>query len=105
MLRSDLGVSLTVGPSTVITFLRIELDTFKFEARLPQDKLLKAKESAKFWISIRYTTERKLSLIGYLHHCSKVIVPARPFVRHLIDLSTTVKDLGCQVHLSKLSVT
>ena len=98
MLCAELGVPLaegkTVGPSTVITFLGIELDFIKFEARLPQDKLLKAKQSVKFWIFIRSATKRKLlSLIGYLHHCWKVIVPARPFLRRLIDLSTTVKDL------------
>ena len=46
MLCAELGVPLaeekTVGPSTVITFLGIELDSIRFEARLPQDKLLKA---------------------------------------------------------------
>ena len=70
MLCAELGVPLaeekTVGPSTVITFLGIELTPIKFEARLPQDKLLKAKQSVKFWISIRSATKRKLlSLTGY----------------------------------------
>ena len=105
VLCSELGVPLaeekTVGPSTVITFLGIELDSVKFEARLPRDKLLKAKDSVNFWISIRSATKRNLpSLIGYLHHCCKVIVPALPFLRRLIDLSMTVKDLECHVHLS-----
>ena len=101
VLCSELGVPLvdekTFGPSTVITFLGIEL-----EESLPKDKLLKAKEySVKFWISIRSAMKRNLlSLIGYLHHCCKVIVPALPFLRHLIDLSVTVKDLDCNVHLS-----
>ena len=104
VLCSELGVPLaeekTVGPSTVITFLGIELDSVKFEARLPKDKLLKAKDSVNFWISIRSAMKRNLlSLIGYLHHCCKVIVPARPFLRRLIDLSMTVKDLDCHVHL------
>ena len=98
MLCAELGVPLaeekTVGPSTVITFLGIELDAIKFEARFPQGKLSKAKQSVKLLISIRSAMKRKLlSLIGYLHHCCKVIVPARPFLRRLIDLSTTVKDL------------
>ena len=52
MLCAELGVPLaeekTVGPSNVITFLGIELNSIKFEARLPQDKLLKAKQSVKF---------------------------------------------------------
>ena len=43
----ELGVPMapekTVGPSTVLSFAGIELDTFKMEARLPQDKLSKCK--------------------------------------------------------------
>ena len=57
MLCAELGVPLaeekTVGPSTVITFLGIELESIKFETRLPQDKLSKAKQSVKLLISIR----------------------------------------------------
>ena len=57
MLCAELGVPLaeekTAGPSTVITFLGIELDSIKFEARLPQEKLSKAKQSVKLLISIR----------------------------------------------------
>ena len=86
MLRDGLGVPLaeekSVGLSTAITFLGIELDSVKFEARFPQGKLSKAKQSVKLLISIRSAMKRKhLSLFGYLHHCCKVIVPARPFLR------------------------
>ena len=91
MLCSELGVPLaeekTVGPSTVTTFLGIELDSIKFEAHFRQGKLSKAKQSIKLLISIRSARKRKLlSLIGYLHHCCKVIIPAQPFLRRLIDL-------------------
>jgi hypothetical protein len=34
----------TIGPDTSITFLGIELDTVKQEARLPHDKLSKCLE-------------------------------------------------------------
>jgi len=41
----DIGVPMapekTVGPSFVLSFVGIELDTLKMEARLPEDKLAK----------------------------------------------------------------
>ena len=97
----------TVGPSDiVITFVGIELDSIKFQARPPKDKLLKAKDSVKFWISIRSATKRNLlSPIGYLHHCCQVIVPARPFLHPLIVLFITVAGLNCRFHYrERLSV-
>ena len=89
MLRAELGVPLaeekkTVGPSTAITFLGIELDSIKFEARFPQGKLSKAKQSVKLLISIRSAMKRKLlSLIAYLHHCCKVINSSSAFLAQL----------------------
>ena len=69
----------TFGPSTILPYLGIELDSLEFEVRLPLDKLLKAKELVLKWLSERSGEKRKLlSLIGYLQHCCKVIVPARP---------------------------
>ena len=76
MLCAKLGVPLaeekTVGPSTIITFLGIELDSIKFEAHFPQGKLSKAKQSVKLLISICSAMKRKLlSLIGYLHTAAR----------------------------------
>ena len=111
MLRDERGVPLaeekTVGPSTAKPFLRIELDFIKFETRFPQGKLSKAKQSVKLLISICAAMKRKLlSLIGHLHHCCKVIVPARPLLRSLIHLSTTVKDLTVMlIYQKRLNVT
>ena len=77
---AELGVSLaeekTLGPLTVITFLGVELDSVKFEARLPVPKLVKAK-SAVNRLSLKSATKHQLlSLIGYLQHCCKVIAQA-----------------------------
>ena len=105
LLCLELGVPLapekTIGPSTIMPYLGIELDSVEFEARLPLDKLLKAKDLVLKWLSKRSGKKRKLlSLIGYLQHCCKVIVPAPPFLRRLIDLSTTVQSLDMYVHLT-----
>ena len=86
-LEVPLAEEKTLGPSTVITFLGIELDSVKFEARLPVPKLVKAKSAVNKFLSLKSATKRQLlSLIGYLHHCCKVIAQARPFLRRLIDL-------------------
>ena len=78
---AELGVPLaeekTLGPSTVTTFLRIELDSVKFEARLPVPKLVKAKSAVNKFLSLKSATKSQLlSLIGYLQHCCKVIAQA-----------------------------
>ena len=78
---AELGVPLaeekTLGPLTVITFLGIELDSVKFEARSPVPKLVKAKSAVNKFLSLKSATKRQLlSLIGYLQHCCKVIAQA-----------------------------
>ena len=83
---SDLGVPLTPEKtfvlSTTLPYLGTELDSLQSEARLPLDKLLKAKDLVLKWLSKRSGKKRKLlSLIGYLQHCFKVIVPAHPFFK------------------------
>ena len=102
---AELGVPLaeekTLGPSTVITFLGIELDSVKFEARLPVPKLVKVKSAVNKFLSLKSATKRQLlSLIGYLQHCCKVIAQARPFLRRLIDLSTTVQNLDRPIRIT-----
>ena len=103
---AELGVPLaeekTLGPSTVITFLGIELDSVKSEARLPVPKLVKAKSAVNKFLLLKSATKRQLlSLIGYLQHCSRVIAQARPFLRRLIDLSTTVQNLVCPIRITR----
>ena len=95
---SELGVpsapEKTFGPSTTLPYLGTELDSLEIEARLPLDKLLKAKDLVLKWLSKRSAKKRKLlSVIGYLQHRYKVIVPARPFLRRLIDISTMGQGL------------
>ena len=53
-LCAELGVPVatekTVGPTTSLTFLGIEVDTNQLEIHLPQDKLLKIKEMMSNWM-------------------------------------------------------
>ena len=79
-----------MGPSFVLSFAGIELDTIKMEARLPDDKL------AKCCLLIREILPRKVTLtelqflIGLLNFTSSVIVPGRTFLRRLINLTVGV---------------
>ncbi len=90
---SDLGMpvepSKTEGPSTVITFLGLELDTQELRASLANWKL---KRSGK--------KRDLLSLIGLLSHACKAIRAGRSFLRRLIDLSATTKVLNRHIRLN-----
>ena len=72
------------------------------EARLPANKV---ERICKFIISIiqksTCTKRQLLQLLGHLNFASRVIVPGRSFVSHLIKLSTKVKELHFYVNLRK----
>ena len=62
------------GPTTVLTFLGIELDTAEMLMRLPQEKLTRLKELIRSWQECKATQKRELlSLIGQLMHACKVV--------------------------------
>lgn len=78
----------TEGPSTVLTFLGIELDTIHMEARLPQVKVEKIRTVLGATRKRKKVTLRELqSLIGLLNHACCVVVPGRAYLRRLIDLT------------------
>ena len=78
----------TCGPSQVIQFAGITLDSINQEARLPEDKLQKCRLLLESFCRRRKVTLRELqSLIGLLNFTCSVIVPGRAFLRRLIDLT------------------
>jgi hypothetical protein len=75
------------GPSTVLVFLGIELDSVQQLARLPLDKVVHVLRLLQSWSRKKTCTRRDLeSLIGSLHHACRVVVPGRTFLRRMIDL-------------------
>ena len=57
------------GPSTVVTFLGIEVDTVAMELRLPQKKVSKLKSLVKEWLGRHSYRKKELqSLVGKLQH-------------------------------------
>ena len=83
--------SKTVPPSTCVTAHGIEIDTLAMEARLPADKLFKARQLLIQFANQRRVTLRELqSCIGFLNFACRVVSPGRAFLRRLINLSMSV---------------
>ena len=102
----QLGVPLaagkTYGPAAAIQFLGITLDAVHMEARLPEDKLEKARELLVSFQDRQKVTLRELqSLVGFLNFACAVIVPGRPFLRRLIDLTRGVPKPHHHIRLTR----
>ena len=104
----NLGVPLAVykliGPVTVIIYLGIEIDSDDMVIRLPAEKLSELLDLLNVWHDHKKCTKRELlSLIGKLSFAAKVVQPGRIFLRRLIDLSTTVRELHHHISITRES--
>ena len=82
----------SVGPTTCLTFLGIEIDSIAAELRLPQEKLTKLKDLLTEWQQKKVCSREQLeSLLGHLNHACKVVTPGRSFISRLISLLTDAK--------------
>jgi len=82
----------TVSPSCVLSFMGIELDTTKMEARLPCDKLAKCRSPIHHFLHRKKVTLKELqSLIGLLNFTYSVIVPGGAFLHRLINSTVGIK--------------
>lgn len=83
----------TFLPSQQMSFVGIQLDSLTSTASLPYDKVLKAKEVLEVFLSKKKCTLKELqSLIGLLNFACSVVLPGRPFLRRLINLTIGVKQ-------------
>ena len=88
------------GPSTVIEFLGITLDTIIFEARLSPEKVAKLTELlASFKGRKKCTKKQLLSLVGSLSFACKVIRPGRSFLSRMISLAYSVRELHHRIRI------
>ena len=106
MLSSYLGIPMapekTVGPSQIISFAGIELDSILMEARLPQEKLDKCQTLISAFLTRRKVSLQEIqSLTGLLNFACSVVVPGRAFLRRLIDLTIGVRHPHFQIRLSR----
>ena len=69
-----------LGPSQVLPFLGVELDTVLFEARLPADKLREIKDLLQQLLGANHTTYGFLdTFLGKLSFASRVVVQSFSF--------------------------
>ncbi|XP_065180047.1 hemicentin-1-like [Sycon ciliatum] len=91
----------TVGPTSCLTFLGIELDSVQKVARLPQDKV----DDIRFrLLAFRQRQSCRLreleQLLGKLNFASRVITPGRTFMRRLYDAMLNVSKPYHRIRLS-----
>ena len=102
----ELGVPLASekieGPSPILTFLGIEIDTREGILRLPADKLQRLISAVNEWLHRKSCTRRELeSLVGTLQHACKVIRPGRSFLRRAIALLGVAKQPFHHIRLNQ----
>ena len=96
-----LAVEKTEGPTTVLSFLGIELDTKNQIARLPPEKLETCRNMILSFLPRKKTNLRTTqSLLGLLNFACNV-VPGRPFLPRLIDRTCGIRKPYFKVTLNK----
>ena len=83
--------SKTEGPTTLLTFLGIEIDTLLMIARLSPAKLSELQSTLLDWITRTTATVKELqSVTGVLTWCAQVVRPGRAYLRRIITHSTSM---------------
>jgi hypothetical protein len=91
-----------VWPTTCLSFLGIEMDSFEQVLRLPEEKLSKLKnELRSMEIRKKASLVQLQALLGLLNFCCKAIRSARPFSRRLIDLTVGLKRPDHRIRITK----
>ncbi len=102
---SELGIPLaldkTAGPSTSIEFLGINLDSQKFQASLPKEKIDRMILVASTLAAKPICSKRELlSVLGHLNFAMRIIPQGRPFISHLLTLASSTHALEDQIALT-----
>ncbi len=103
---SELGIPIaqekTLGPTTSIEFLGINLDSVKFQVSLPKEKINRIILIATKLVNRRCCCKRELlSLLGHLNFAMRIIPQGRPFVSHLLILASSAHALEDLISLSQ----
>ena len=103
-LCDDLGLSVNHSKDimgTTADFLGIEFDSILMQARLPPDKLARARSTVKDLLNRSSISHQELqTAVGFLSFASKVVVPGRAFLRRLYDAlskPTAIHHITCDM--------
>ena len=91
-----------VLPSTLLTFLGIELDSMHWEARLFDEKLTELRSLLDAFTACNSCTKRDLSLLGKLNFAASVVAAGHTFMRRLWDCASSMPELYHRVQLAAL---
>nr|XP_034972425.1 uncharacterized protein LOC118085646 [Zootoca vivipara] len=106
-LAAEFGIPLaadkTEGPTTVISYLGIELDSISQTSRLPQAKLQILREMISGMLLKEKTTVREVQvLLGHLNFACRVIAPGRAFCARLNRLLAGGRARHHHIRLTKV---
>jgi hypothetical protein len=91
----------TEGPSTIMEYLGIVLDSDLMQARLPSNKLVRIASILADVAGQKSVTKRELlSLLGHLNFACRVVIQGRTFMSYLFELAASVKELHHYVRLN-----
>ena len=83
----------TAGPSTVLTFLGIQIDTDLLQLSLPPDKVRRLQNILSHWHRRKSCTKKELqSFLGHLSHAATIVCPGRIFLRNLFSLLSCLSE-------------
>ena len=89
------------GPTTCLSFLGIELDTYLMVLRLPQEKIEELRALLAHWRTKKWCLLKDLqSLVGKLQHACKVVRPGRTFLRRMFELLRGTPKRQCFIRLN-----
>ena len=81
----------TVWSTTKAEVYGVEIDAVQFVARLPEDKLSKARDLVHSLTWVKRTQLKKLQeTLAILNFACKVVRPGRTFLRRLFDICSHV---------------
>lgn len=105
-IMQELGVPLadekTEGPTQIIIFLGLELDSQKMVVRIPLAKIDEVIQKIKCTLTKKAVTLKEMqSLIGSLNFCCRAIVVGRPFCRRLINSTCGVIQPYHHIRINK----
>jgi hypothetical protein len=100
-LRIPLAEDKTVGPSTRIVFLGLEIDSDAMLIRCPIDKVEAAAKKLRRFIGLKRICLRELqSLIGFLQFICRAVRPGRAFLHRMTALT---RGLAKPHHMVRIS--
>ncbi len=105
---AELGIPIaqekSLGPTQLIEFLGINLDSVKFQASLPKEKIDRIiLVASSFTEGLNCSKRDLLSLLGHFNFAMRIIPQGRPFISHMLALASSAHALDDQIIINQAS--